>query len=361
MAERLALLSPADRALALHTLLAPSSPLAGGGVGTRGEVDPLLALGELDDAALNEILSDARFWLRPTQLAALEDDGWIVVLLGGRGSGKTRTAAHWVIEKAQTPGTRIHLVARTAADVRDVIVRGESGIMAVSPPSFMPEYFPSLRRVTWPNGSQALAFSSVEPDALRGPQAHYTLAEELATWRPIPDASGATAWDNVKIGTRLGRNPQVMVTSTPRRTPIIRALLAGSTGITEGGAGDQPLPGSGRVSVYRTSTFDNRANLAPEYLTSLVDMYAGTVLERQELYGELVDFVEGALWTESDLVPDPFFLEDPDLSLTVIGVDPASGDLTSSATGVVVVRGTNPIWLRTTLTKAPVGLSSWTT
>ena len=132
LAERLALLNPSDRTVALNALLNPTA-----------DPDSLQILDP--DTALQELLADAGFWLRPTQLQAIQDTAWIVVLLGGRGSGKTRTASHWVIEKAQTPGTRIHLVARTAADVRDVIIRGESGILNVSPPGFQPEYFPTLR------------------------------------------------------------------------------------------------------------------------------------------------------------------------------------------------------------------------
>ena len=340
LAERLALLSPGERTVALNALLNPTPD-----TDTLHITDP--------DTALQELLADAGFWLRPTQLQAIQDTAWIVVLLGGRGSGKTRTASHWVIEKAQTPGTRIHLVARTAADVRDVIIRGESGILNVSPPNFVPEYFPTLRRLTWPNGSQALAFSSQEPDALRGPQAHATLAEELPTWPPILDASGATAWDNCKISTRLGSNPQIMVTGTPRRSPQIKALLA-QTGITkddrteeerDSEADAQPTEANGRITVHRTSTFDNRANLSPEYLTSLVEMYAGTTLERQELYGEMVDFVEGALFNENDLDPsNSTRLVTPTTAhtLTIIGVDPATGSTPNSATGIIVLRGTNP-------------------
>ena len=207
MAERLAVLPPDRRA----ALVADPEALA-------------THLG-LTVSELQGVVSDERFWLRPAQLEALSDPSPIVLLMGGRGCGKNRTASNWVINHARSPGTRIHLVARTVADVRDTVVQGESGIIATSPPGFVPEYLPSLRKLIWPNGSLALTFSSAEPAQLRGPQSHATYCDELGAWPQLVDEAGASAWDHVRLSTRLGPNPQILVTTTPRRTPILKGLL----------------------------------------------------------------------------------------------------------------------------------------
>jgi len=264
----------------------------------------------------------AEFWLRPSQLEALTDKSWLVAMLAGRGAGKTRTGAHWTIEKAKVPGTRIHLVGRTVADVRDVMVQGESGILAVSSPHFKPDYIPSIRKLVWPNGSTATTFSADSPSQLRGPQAHACWADELAAWKLTPDDSGTTAWDNVMISTRLGKDPQIFCTTTPKRTHVIKDIV-------ERAKHDKA------VSIHLGSTFDNAANLSREYLDTLSAMYAGTALERQELYGELLLVVEGALWNEDDVrlqVPPA----GTDL-ITVIGVDPSASS-GGDATGIVVVQ-----------------------
>lgn len=280
----------------------------------------LLELAESDDTDW-EYSSD--FWLRPNQLECLHDDSWLVAYLAGRGAGKTRTGSHWTIEKARVPGTRIHLVARTVGDVRDVMIQGESGIMALSPPSFKPDYIPSIRRLVWPNGSTATTFSADAPSQLRGPQSHATWADEVAAWKHVPDDSGATAWDHVKISTRLGTDPQIFATTTPKRIAVIRDLVAQ--------AKTDPA-----VAIHLGSTFDNAANLSAEYLDTLSRMYAGTALERQELYGELLLIVEGALWNDDDfrrqVAP-----ADEDL-ITVISVDPSASS-GGDDTGIMVIQG----------------------
>jgi len=276
-------------------------------------------------------LSDYRMWLRPGQLRVVDDPAPIVVTAAGRGYGKTRIGATWCVNKAKQAGTRIHLVGRTVGDVRDVMVQGESGILAMSPPDFVPEYMPSVRRLIWPNGSMATTFSAESSEALRGPQSDATWADELATWRMMPDSGGLTAWDNIKISTRLGPSPQILVTTTPRRTRVIRELFQ-----------EARAKGS-NVSLHSGSTLENRANLAPEYVASIHAMYAGTALEQQELHGLLIDEVAGALWRDSDIVirrPSELPVEVSEtMSLaTVIGVDPGvtkGGD----ATGIVTVRG----------------------
>lgn len=389
----------------------------------------------------------------------------------------TRVGAHWTIEKAKTPGIRIHLIGRTVADVRDVMVQGPAGIIEVSPPDFVPEYHPSVRRLLWPNGSVGTTFcvtpehealtrhgwvrheslligdeiltlnmdtglaewqpctavstfpvvdepmvvmksrnhssvttmnhrwpvlnrtsretaqrkwrtskslgtndkiitiaegrprggavvasrnpmvtrltgtvwcpttpngtwlcrhdgtvfftgnSAEVPDMLRGPQCDHSWADELGTFNPNVDASGATTWDNITISTRLGVKPQILVTTTPRRTRIVKKLFSDAKEHPE------------RVSLHGGSTMDNRAHLAPEYLLNLVAMYEGTTLADQELYGRLIDEVPGALWREADFVYEPLHEDLTKNLVTLIGVDPGlttGGD----TTGIVTVRGT---------------------
>ena len=276
----------------------------------------------------DEELSDQRLWLRPSQLRVVDDPAPVILDLRGRGAGKTRTGASWVIEKAKSrPGTRIHLVGRTAGDVRDVMIQGPSGIMSLSSPHFMPLYHPTIRKIVWPNGSQALAFSGEEPDQLRGPQANHSWVDELGAFRMKPDSSGLTAWDNVVISTRLGAKPQVLATTTPRKVRVIRDLLKQAT--------TDP-----RISIHTGSTFDNMANLSPDYIENLMRRYAGTALERQELGGELVLDAEGALWRTEDIrMIRSQDLPWDDIRIVVIGVDPGvttGGD----ATGIVVVGAT---------------------
>lgn len=273
-------------------------------------------------------LADARMWLRPGQLRVLDDPAPVVLDARGRGAGKTRVGSSKTIEKARTPGTRIHLIGRTVGDVRDVMVQGESGILALSPPDFVPEYTPSVRRLAWPNGSVAMTFSADAPDQLRGPQCEFSWCDELAAWKGKPDSSGATAWDNVLISTRLGVAPQVLVTTTPRRVSVIRKLI------------QQAKSEPARVSMHVGSTLENAANLAPEYVKNLLALYAGTALEQQEIFGVMLDEVAGALWRDSDF-NDFAYLEEYEHGdlVTVIGVDPGvttGGD----ATGIITVRGT---------------------
>ena len=138
------------------------------------------------------------------------------------------TAAEWVREQAKYTNEgqrRFGLVARTAADVRDVIVEGESGIINISPPSEKPHYEPSKRRLTWPNGNTATLFTADEPDSLRGPQFTHAWGDEIAAWRQTPDAAGMTAFDNLRVGTRLGRSPKLICTTTPKRVPLLYKLI----------------------------------------------------------------------------------------------------------------------------------------
>lgn len=267
---------------------------------------------------------------RPEQIMP-SDTSWDVGLfLAGRGSGKTRAAAEWVREKAKDTSQgplRFLLVARTAADVREVLVEGESGIMSVTPPSEMPTYSPSIRRLTWPSGAQAFCTSADEPDSLRGVQAHYAWGDEIAAWRQRPDGAGLTAWDNLRFATRLGKNPQIMATTTPKRVKVLYDLL-------------EEQKKTGRIYLTRGSTFDNAGNLAAAYLDGITGMYAGSRVGLQELYGEMLDAVEGALWTD-EMIHDAQTNEFPEYApLRVIGVDPSVAENPGDECGIVALAST---------------------
>lgn len=246
------------------------------------------------------------FWARPNQL---EPEGpwrtWAAI--AGRGFGKTRLGAEWVrkVVCGNTPlaagrHRRIAVVAETAADARDVLVEGDSGILAVHPPDFRPHYEPSKRRLTWPNGAMATLFNAVEPDQLRGPQHDAALCDELAKWRYARDT-----WDQLQFGMRLGEHPQVVVTTTPRPIPVLKEILASSDTV-----------------ITRGTTMDNAKNLAPSFMKAIVDRYAGTRLGRQELNAEMLDDVPGALWTR-DMLDRNRTKGEPQLRRIVVAVDPS--------------------------------------
>lgn len=236
------------------------------------------------------------------------------LLLAGRGFGKTRVLSE-TLRAWATSGRyqRIALVARTAADVRDVLVEGQSGILAVSPDDERPVWEPSRRRLTWRSGAIATTYSAEEPDQLRGPQHDAALADEVAAW------SRPDTWDQLQMGLRLGTDPRVVVATTPRPTPLIRSLLA--------------APGT---VVTRGATRDNAANLAPGVVADLERRYAGTRLGRQELDGEILDDSAGALW-RWQWIDAARVARAPDLRRVVVAIDPAaSSHDDSDETGIVV-------------------------
>lgn len=253
---------------------------------------------------------------RPEQLPPPGD--WpIWLILAGRGFGKTRTGAEWVRGLAESARVhRIALVGPTAADVRDTMIEGESGILAISPDHFRPLYEPSKRRIVWPNGVQCQLFSAEEPERLRGPQFGAAWADELAAWN-----NAEAAWDMLQFGMRLGTLPRTLVTTTPKPVKILKDLLKRQD-----------------IVVTRGSTYDNRANLAPAFFSTVVAKYEGTRLGRQELDGTLLEDVPGALWTAS-LIDGLRFQPGniPDLKRIVVSVDPAvSTGEASDMTGVIV-------------------------
>jgi phage terminase large subunit-like protein len=295
------------------------------------EQERLEAMQGLDPETL---VWDWSVWARPEQLPPPDVDWNVWLVLAGRGFGKTRLASEWVREQAKytTDGQRrFALVARTAADVRDVIVEGESGIMNVSPPSEKPLYEPSKRRLTWPNGNTATLFTADEPDGLRGPQFTHAWGDEIAAWRQTPDAAGMTAFDNLRVGTRLGKNPQILCTTTPKRVPLLYKLIEESRTDKQGGS---------KVVVTRGSTLDNAGNLSGAYLDTIMGVYEGTTLARQELYGEMLDDVEGALWNEEMVEAARQAMYPPSTPLRVIGVDPSVAENPRDECGIVVCAAT---------------------
>lgn len=257
MAERFALLSPDDRA----------------------EV-----LAELADEAAEALRFDWQFWARPEQRPPTGLEWAIWLLNGGRGSGKTRSGAEWVNEKAAAePGSIGLFVAATPRDARDLMIEGRSGVTKIGHPSRRPKYEPSKLLLTWPNGTEAHVRSAADPDSIRGVSADWAWLDEVGKWKRQQEA-----WDQSRFAIREGRRPQTIVTTTPTSSPVIRMLL---------GADRTKAPPPGTIVADRPSTFRNAANLAPDFLAELLAMYEGTRLGEQELYGLLIEDVEGALWT----------------------------------------------------------------
>lgn len=287
----------------------------------------MLALPSADRAAKLALLTDEEAlvleyewgqWARPEQLPP--PGTWnLWGVIAGRGFGKTRTGAEFVRAEIEAGrASRVALVGATAPDVRDVMIEGESGILSVSSPWFRPQYQPSKRRLVWPNGAMAYAYSADEPDRLRGPQHDLAWGDELAAWR-YPDA-----YDQLMFGLRIGRFPRAIFTTTPKPIKLVRDLVADPTCV-----------------VTRGSTFENAANLAPAFLSKIVRKYEGTRLGRQELNAEILEDVEGALWTlslidKSRMTPETF--AKAPAGRTVIGVDPSvSSKETADEAGVVAV------------------------
>jgi phage terminase large subunit-like protein len=286
--------------------------------------NPADLLARLTPAEIELLLDDWGVNARPDQLPPLAAQGggdWTIwLVLGGRGAGKTRAGAEWVRGLAlglppfaDKPIGRIALVGETLADVRDVMIEGPSGLLAVHARAERPTWTPTRRRLAWPNGVSALAFSAEDPESLRGPQFGAAWADELAKW-PYPEET----WDMLQFGLRLGMRPREMVTTTPRPVALLKKLMADP-----------------RAAITRATTRDNAANLAPTFLEAVVGRYAGTRLGRQELDGEMVEERADALWTR-DMIEAGRVDEPPPLARIVIAVDPpASSGKRADACGLV--------------------------
>ena len=262
-----------------------------------------------------EALALAWSWRQQARTNQLLPDGdwtyWLI--MAGRGFGKTRTGAETTREWVKQGFRYVNLIGATADDARDIMVQGESGILAVCPPWDRPEYKPSQRKLIWPNGAESLIFTADEPERLRGKQHEKLWADELGAWR-YPDA-----WDQAKFGLRLGSNPQALITTTPRPTALVKGLLADSA-----------------THVTRGNTADNRANLAPSFFDAILKRYEGTRLGRQEIDGELLDDNPNALFRRADIDAGRV-REVPQLSRVVVAIDPAATSAEGSdETGIVV-------------------------
>ena len=257
-------------------------------------------------------MHDWSFWARDKQLPP--DGDWRYwVILAGRGFGKTRTGAEWVRAQVQQY-PMVNLIGATADDARDIMIEGESGILAVCPPSERPEYVISKRRLEWPNGARSLIFTADEPERLRGKQHMQLWADELCAWR-YPEA-----WHQAMFGLRLGDNPRACITTTPKPTALLLDLLKHPKAV-----------------VVRGTTYENRANLAEDFYNDIVSQYEGTRRGRQELMAEILDDVPGALWTRKVLDDTRVQSKPDDFKRVVVAIDPAvTAGEDSNDTGIVV-------------------------
>lgn len=264
---------------------------------------------------IEDELSDfGRYLARPSQQLPPGDTWRIFMMMAGRAFGKTRAGSgHTHAWARKHPNGRIALIARTAADARETMVEGVSGIMNTSSALFHPVYNPSKRRITWPNGCVATVFTAEEPDLLRGPEVGFWWADELASWKYLH-----ATWDNLQFAARGGNMPRGIITTTPRPLQFLRDLSKRPDCV-----------------VSRGTTYENAANLPPAYLQMIVDKYEGTSIGRQEIHAELLDEAEGALFTRR-MIEQGRIDVCPELHRVVTAIDPAVSAKDGSAeTGIV--------------------------
>ena len=247
-------------------------------------------------AALSQ---DWRFWQRDKQRLP-DTDFFIWLILAGRGFGKTRTGAETVREWVKT-NAYVNLIGATADDARDIMIEGESGILAICPKSERPDYVASKRQLQWQNGAISLIFTADEPERLRGKQHYKVWADEVGSWR-YPEA-----WEQAMLGLRLGSNPQGIVTTTPKPTKLMLDLIKDPRNIVTTG-----------------TTYENRANLAKGFFDYVITKYEGTRLGRQELNAELLTDTPGALWKREDIDKSRVLKAPESLSRVIVGVDPSA-------------------------------------
>ena len=272
-----------------------------------------LLIRSLNPADADALLYDWKLWARANQLAPKGDwSTWMI--MSGRGWGKTRTGAEWIRERVQAGYRRIGLIAKTPADARDIMIEGESGILACIPKDQRPTYETTKRRLTWKNGAVALAFSSHEPDHLRGVQFDTVWVDELATYEYARET-----WETMRFALRLSDDPRCLVTTTPKPMAIIKEIIKEEgTVLTTG------------------SSYDNQANLTPQFFDQILSRYENTRIGRQEIHAELLDEAEGSLW-KRDWIENTRVGECPNLLRIVVALDPAvTKNKESDETGIVV-------------------------
>lgn len=266
------------------------------------------------------------FWARPDQLPP--NWSWRTwLLLGGRGAGKTRSAAEWVRAEMESGRRRnMGILGPTADAVRRIQVEGPSGILAVHPEWCRPSYEPSTRKIVWPNGGTAYCFSAEEPDRLRGPNLDSHWSDEITSW-----TDGATVWDMLQLALRipgpLGHPPAGLVSTTPKSIPLLRQIMAAPS-----------------TAITRAKTSDNASNLDASTLAYLHEKYGNTRLGRQELDAELLEDIEGALW-KRELIDAARLREDEVadwMSRVVVAIDPPGGSGARGAECGIVVAGIDP-------------------
>ena len=280
---------------------------------------------QLGPAKVDELKHDWNFWARENQLEPEGNDWNTWFINAGRGFGKTRSGVEWVREQVKHGVKRIAAVASTNSDIERVMIKGESGFLSVcwkgdktykGKKMGFPDWSPTKRTLTWGNGAQVQFFSAEEPERLRGPQFELAWCDETAAWNKDMDT-----WQMLQFCMRLGKHPRIMVTTTPKPTKLIRQILKDP-----------------KTVVTTGSTFDNSANLATTYLTAVRQQYEGTRLGRQELYAEVLEEAQGALWTTLMLDDCAIKHDDvPDLARIVVALDPAvTSNAESDMTGIVV-------------------------
>lgn len=278
------------------------------------EEDRLAIISELSPSERTALIYDWNLWARDKQRVPAGDwETWAII--AGRGFGKTRTGAETIRWMVRMGYRYLALVGRTAADVRNVMVEGESGLLSVFPKHQRPDYQPSKRQIRFHTGALGFTYSADKPELLRGPQHDGAWCDELAAWRY------ADSWDQLQFGLRLGKRPLAVVTTTPRPTPLVKSVVKDAKTIVTVG-----------------TTFENSANLAPSALSKLLRKYEKTRLGQQELYAIILDDTPGALWRRKQ-IEALRVTQTPDLIRIVVAIDPqgtANSDEITSETGIIV-------------------------
>ena len=306
------------------SLIAPCDSPAGSRPQGAALLDEIGATSNALGGRLDKSNASGRLAERESEASNKNWRVWL--LLGGRGSGKTRAGAEWVRSLALAPDdspvgsrpsgadVRVALVGKTLADVRNVMIEGQSGLLAIHPARERPLFEPSKRRLTWPNGAVAELFSADEAEALRGPQFTAAWCDELAKWR-----GAEKAWDMLQFALRLGDAPRACVTTTPRATKLLKKIIADEATVT-----------------VNLATADNALNLAPTFLAEMTRRYAGSAIGRQELLGEIVEDASDGLWRRH-WIEEARVESAPEMQRIVVALDPpVTSTASSDACGIVV-------------------------